>query len=147
MLESGDPLAKRLAAQTLMLSEFLQQAGLDPPRIDGRAMVQMHCHQHAVLDPGAELKALNAAGLDAHAVPSGCCGMAGSFGFETAKYEVSMTAGERVLLPAVRAAAPETLILANGFSCREQIEQATGRRTLHMAEALELGLPDQGARH
>jgi FAD/FMN-containing dehydrogenase/Fe-S oxidoreductase len=146
-----DPLAGRLAAQTLMLSEFLQRAGLDPPRTEGQAMVQMHCHQHAVLDAGAELQVLTASGLDAGAVPSGCCGMAGSFGFEAAKYEVAMAAGERVLLPAVRAAPQETLILANGFSCREQIEQATGRPTLHMAEALALGLPPpaarQGARH
>jgi hypothetical protein len=62
--------------------------------------------------------------------------MAGSFGFESAKYELSMTAAERVMLPAIRAAPPDTLVLANGFSCREQIEQATGRPTLHLAEVM-----------
>jgi len=136
----GDPLARRLADQTLMLSEFLEQRGETPPGIAGQALVQIHCHHHAVLDPGAELRLLNAAGLEAHAIPSGCCGMAGAFGFEASKYAMSMTAAERVLLPAVREAPSSTLILADGFSCREQIEQATGRHTLHMAEALAMGL-------
>ncbi|HEY1426258.1 MAG TPA: FAD-binding and (Fe-S)-binding domain-containing protein [Caulobacteraceae bacterium] len=137
----GDPLARRLADQTLMLSEFLEQRGEMAPQVTGQALVQIHCHHHAVLDPGAELRVLNGAGLTAHAIPSGCCGMAGSFGFEAGKYQMSMTAGQRVLLPAVREAPGSTLILADGFSCREQIEQATGRRTLHMAEALAMGLP------
>ena len=143
----GDALARRLADQTLMLSEFLEQRGETPPAVSGDALVQIHCHHHAVLDPGAELRTLNAAGLEAHAIPSGCCGMAGAFGFEASKYEISMMAGERVLLPAVRAAPASTLILADGFSCREQIEQATGRPTLHMAEALALGLPDAARPH
>ncbi len=98
--------------------------------------MQIHCHQHAVLDAAAELKVLSKAGFEAEPVPAGCCGMAGAFGFEAGKYEVSMAAAERVLLPAVRAAPEGRLILANGFSCREQIEQGTGRATLHVAEAL-----------
>jgi FAD/FMN-containing dehydrogenase/Fe-S oxidoreductase len=143
----GDPLARRLADQTLMLSEFLEQRGETPPALSGQALVQIHCHHHAVLDPGPQLRVLNAAGLEAHAIPSGCCGMAGAFGFEATKYEISMAAAERVLLPAVRAAPASTLILADGFSCREQIEQATGRPTLHMAEALAMGLPDARRAH
>src|SRR5207302_11026752 len=106
----------------------------------GKALLQVHCHQHAVLDPGAALRVLKAAGLDAEAIASGCCGMAGSFGFEAAKYAISAVAAERVLLPAVRAAPAETVIVADGFSCREQIEQGAGRPTLHLAELLARGL-------
>jgi FAD/FMN-containing dehydrogenase/Fe-S oxidoreductase len=136
----GDPTARRLADQTLLLSEFLDRQGDAPPGVSGEALVQMHCHQHAVLDAGAELRVLKASGLAAEAMPSGCCGMAGSFGFEAQKYAVSMAAAERVLLPKLRAAPASTLILANGFSCREQIEQVTGRPTLHMAEVLARGV-------
>jgi hypothetical protein len=75
--------------------------------------------------------------LDYDVMPSGCCGMAGSFGFESGKYDVSMKAGERVALPRVRAASSDCLILANGFSCREQIEQGAGRRTRHLAEIMQ----------
>lgn len=88
------------------------------------------------LDAGAERRVLDRAGLDYEVLAAGCCGMAGSFGFETAKYELSQAAAERVLLPRVRQAAPDTLILANGYSCREQIEQGTGRATTHVAELL-----------
>jgi Fe-S oxidoreductase len=80
-------------------------------------------------------------GLDYEVMTSGCCGMAGSFGFESDKYEVSMRAAERVLLPKVRASSPATLVLANGFSCREQIEQGTGRNTLHVADLIARHLP------
>jgi Fe-S oxidoreductase len=135
-----DPLARRLADQTRLFTEFLAENRLSPPRVSGAALVQIHCHHHAVLDPAAELAVLEAAGLDAHAVPSGCCGMAGSFGFEAAKYEVSRRAAERVLTPAVREAPADALIVASGFSCREQIEQLTGRATLHAAEVLASGL-------
>jgi Fe-S oxidoreductase len=89
-----------------------------------------------VIKTEAEQKLLGRIGLDCEVLPSGCCGMAGSFGFEAAKYDVSVAAAERVLLPRLRATAPETLVLADGFSCREQIEQCTGRRTLHIAEAM-----------
>jgi Fe-S oxidoreductase len=75
---------------------------------------------------------------------SGCCGMAGSFGFEEEHYEVSMKCGERVLLPAVRRADEDTLIIANGFSCREQIAQATGRQALHLAEVIRIAMQEEG---
>ena len=139
-----DPLAKKLSAQSLFFSEFLARhcGDLDIPKRRAKALVQVHCHHHAVIKPRDEWKLLDRLGLDYDAVPSGCCGMAGSFGFEDDKYEVSMTAGERVLLPAVRDAPADTLVLADGFSCREQIEQGTGRSTLHAAEltARALGL-------
>lgn len=135
-----DPLAAQLARETRLLTEFLAERQLPLRQVGGAALVQIHCHHHAVLDPAAELKVLQSAGLDAHAVPSGCCGMAGSFGFEVSKYQVSRTAAERVLAPAVRSAPEDALIVASGFSCREQIEQLTGRPTLHAAEALARAL-------
>jgi Fe-S oxidoreductase len=142
-----DALARKLSAQSLFFSEFLDRhcGGLDLPKLWAKALVQVHCHHHAVIKPRDEWKLLDRLGLDYDAVPSGCCGMAGSFGFEDDKYEVSMTAGERVLLPAVRDAPADTLVLADGFSCREQIEQGTGRSTLHAAEltAMALGLQGQ----
>ncbi len=83
---------------------------------------------------------LRKVGVDLQSLDSGCCGMAGSFGFEKDNYNVSLAVGERVLLPAVRQAAPETLIVSDGFSCREQILQSTGRKALHLAEVLQLAL-------
>jgi Fe-S oxidoreductase len=81
---------------------------------------------------------LRSLGIDLDHPDSGCCGMAGAFGFEKRHYDMSMKLGERVLLPMVREAGDETLIIANGFSCREQIEQATGRKTLHFAEVMRM---------
>jgi Fe-S oxidoreductase len=137
----SDPRAARLSEQTLLFSEFLDRQGLAPPQVSGEALMQIHCHHHALLDPDAEVRVLEGAGLRLQRVPGGCCGMAGGFGFEAAKYPLSMALAERELLPAVRAAPQDTLILADGYSCREQIEQATGRMTLHAAEALARGLP------
>jgi Fe-S oxidoreductase len=136
-LFAGEERARRLSGQTLFLTEFLDQV-CDVPRLpqSAAALVQMHCHQHAVIRPRSEQSVLRKLGIEHEIMASGCCGMAGSFGFETAKYPVSMICAERVLLPKVRAASPETIILANGFSCREQIEQCTGRATLHIAELL-----------
>ncbi len=131
-----DKLAKRLSEQTLFLTEFLDRNDCDLPRAGGAALVQLHCHHHAVIKPAAEKNILEKLGVDYEVMASGCCGMAGSFGFEKGKYAVSMTAGERVLLPKVRQAPSDTVILANGFSCREQIEQGTERRAVHIAELI-----------
>jgi Fe-S oxidoreductase len=89
---------------------------------------------------GAEESLLRKTGAELQSIDSGCCGMAGPFGFEKEKYAVSQAVGERVLLPAVRNTPENALIVSDGFSCREQILQATGRRALHLAEALQLGL-------
>jgi Fe-S oxidoreductase len=134
----GNERAQRLAKQTQFITEFLDRHCQDKrlPRISDAALVQIHCHHHAVITPAAEKNVLERVGLDYEIMASGCCGMAGSFGFEADKYDVSMTAAERVLLPRVRQASADTKILANGFSCREQIEQATGRQTMHVAELL-----------
>jgi Fe-S oxidoreductase len=133
-----------LAKQTLFISEFLEQECSSLlPQARGSALVHIHCHHHAVIKPDAELAVLKGMNLDFEVLKSGCCGMAGSFGFEASKYEVSKAIGEQVLLPRVRAAGPDTLILSNGFSCREQVEQMTTRKTLHLAElvAQSLGAP------
>jgi FAD/FMN-containing dehydrogenase/Fe-S oxidoreductase len=138
----GEP-ARRLAGGTVSLAELLAGAGggWRPPRVGGRAIVQGHCHQQAVIGMEPDLDLLAAAGVDAELLDAGCCGMAGAFGFEADHYRVAMAVGERRLLPAVRAAAPDTVVLADGFSCRTQVEQATGRRPLHLAELLAGALP------
>jgi Fe-S oxidoreductase len=141
----GNEAAERLAKQTLFISEFVErQCGDAIPRASGSALVHIHCHHHAIIKPDAERALLDHMGLDHKVLASGCCGMAGSFGFEAGKYDVSMAIAENSLLPSVRAASAETSILANGFSCREQIEQASGRTTLHIAELLARHLPANG---
>ena len=87
-----------------------------------------------------ESSLLSKMGVDLQLIDSGCCGMAGSFGIEKDKFDISQAIGERVLLPAVRKASPETLIVSDGFSCREQIRQTTGRQAIHLAEAIRLAL-------
>jgi Fe-S oxidoreductase len=140
-LLGDDPDAHRLASQTVTLAELLVERteGYEPPRLRGRCLVHGHCHQQAVIGMDADLALLGRMGLDAELLDAGCCGMAGPFGFEAEHYEVSQAMGERVLLPRVRAADPETLIMADGFSCATQVAQGTGRRTLHLAEVLQLG--------
>ncbi len=140
-----DEQAKRLSAQVLLLSEYLDRkpGALPFPALARHAVVHGHCHHKAVLKMDAELSLMKKLGLDVELLDSGCCGMAGSFGFERDKYEVSMRCAERVLLPAVRGAAADTLLVADGFSCREQIQQTTGRQALHLAQVLQMAL-DQG---
>ena len=134
--------AERLSRQTVFFSDFLDQhAGdFDLPSVNGRALVQLHCHHHAIIKPAGAAALLDRLGLDYEIMQSGCCGMAGSFGFEADKYDVSMRAAQRSLLPAIRSASNDMLVLANGFSCREQIEQATGRKTAHTAEVIARAL-------
>jgi FAD/FMN-containing dehydrogenase/Fe-S oxidoreductase len=132
--------ADRLAARARSLAEVLAGRGWRPPRVGGRAIVQGHCHQQAVIGMDADLELLAAAGVRAELLDAGCCGMAGAFGFEADHYQVAMAVGERRLLPAVRAATPDTVVLADGFSCRTQVAQATGRRPLHLAELLASAL-------
>ncbi|HEY1262585.1 MAG TPA: FAD-linked oxidase C-terminal domain-containing protein, partial [Terriglobales bacterium] len=135
-----DALANRLREHTFLLSEFLQKktTGWQAPSLRSRALVQGHCHHKSVLRFDAEADLLERIGLNCEMPASGCCGMAGSFGFERGKYQVSLDIGERVLLPAVREAAPDTVIIADGFSCREQISQQTSRHALHLAEVIQM---------
>jgi Fe-S oxidoreductase len=134
--------ARRLSHQTLTFAEFLQDSFADRPlpRLGGKAIVHGHCHQKALIGMTAEEQVLSKLGLDATMLDSGCCGMAGSFGFTAQHWETSMQIGELVLLPSVRKAARDDLIIADGFSCREQIAQATNRRGLHLAEVVHLAL-------
>jgi Fe-S oxidoreductase len=135
--------AHRLRQQTFTLSTFLQtQArGYEPPKLPGtKVLLHGHCHHRAVLPFSHEEALLKRMGVALKSLDSGCCGMAGPFGFEKTKFNISQALGERVLLPAVRAADPETLVVTDGFSCREQIEQNTDRKPLHIAELLRLGL-------
>jgi hypothetical protein len=103
-------------------------------------VVHGHCHHRALVHMDADRQVLARLGVKYELLDSGCCGMAGAFGFERDHYPVSMAAGERVLLPAVRRASRDTLIVADGFSCREQIAQATDRRALHLAEVLQMAM-------
>ena len=136
--------AYRLRQQTFTLSSFLQtQNDYEPPRIPGRkVLLHGHCHHKAVLKFSDEEALLRRMGVELKSLDSGCCGMAGPFGFESANTAISQALGERVLLPAVRACGPETIVLTDGFSCHEQIAQNTNREPLHIAEVLRMAMDD-----
>ena len=129
--------ARKLAAQTYLLSEFLMHKAehyTPPNRHDQRILVHGHCHQKPRMTE--ELELLRASGAQVELLDSGCCGMAGPFGFEKEKYSISTALANRVLLPAVEAAEKETVIVTNGFSCREQIAQLSDRRAVHLSQVL-----------
>jgi FAD/FMN-containing dehydrogenase/Fe-S oxidoreductase len=131
--------AKRLAKQTFHLAEFLlREQGYEPPQLTGRALLHGHCHGRATNGFEPEQTLLARVGLTVDVPESGCCGMAGAWGYERAHFEVSKACAERVLLPAVRDAAPQTLLVASGFSCRSQVEQLAGPKPLHVAQVLRL---------
>jgi FAD/FMN-containing dehydrogenase/Fe-S oxidoreductase len=134
---SGDkPIARDIAERAVLFDTFVRphfERGELPP-LGGHALVHVHCHQQAIAGRESIAPTLAAAGLDAKVLDAGCCGMAGSFGFDQQHYKVSMDVGERVLLPAVREAAEGTAIVADGFSCREQIRHGTNRQACHFAE-------------
>ena len=136
--------AKRLRQQTFTLAEFLGKKAphYRPPKLTREALVHTHCHQHAVLDTEEEKKLLREMGADVTFLDEGCCGMAGSFGFVPEKYALSMQIGELGAIPKVREARKDTLILADGFSCRTQIEHTTDRRALHLAQVMQMALHD-----
>jgi FAD/FMN-containing dehydrogenase/Fe-S oxidoreductase len=136
--------AQRLGSQSFILSEFLHDKAphFQPRPLRGKAVVHGHCHHKSLLHFETELDLLERAGLRCDTPDSGCCGMAGSFGYEADHYEVGLACGERVLLPAVRKSGPDELIVTDGFSCREMIRQETGRRAVHFAEVLR-GVEDE----
>ncbi|HEY1678157.1 MAG TPA: FAD-linked oxidase C-terminal domain-containing protein [Candidatus Sulfotelmatobacter sp.] len=139
-----DARAQALSKQTFLLSEFLEQhaTGAPLPQLPRSALLHGHCHHKSIMGMSAEESLLHRLGVNFQSPAPGCCGMAGSFGFErdNDKYEVSAAIGELELLPAVRSAPNDWLIIANGFSCREQIAQGTGRHALHLAEVLQMAL-------
>jgi len=137
-----DARATRLREQTFPLSEFLERRapGYQPPPLQQKVFLHGHCHHKAVLKFGDEESLLKKMKVDLRSPDVGCCGMAGPFGFEKDTYDVSQAVGERMLLPAVRASSSDTLIVSDGFSCREQISYATGRQAMHLAEVMQLAL-------
>ncbi len=146
----GNDIARRLSQQSFLFSDFVAQARFAWPALDADVMVHGHCHQKSLFGMNGETALLNQLGVRWTLLDTGCCGMAGSFGFNANHYELSMKIGEDTLLPLVRKAPRETLIVTNGFSCREQIEQGAGRHTLHIAElalrSLEQGQSNQTSR-
>lgn len=132
--------AKRLRKQTFLLSEFLNNVDYQPPRLNKKAILHGHCHHKALFGMKNEQKIFHRMGLDAELLDSGCCGLAGSFGFEEGHYDVSMKVGERVLLPKVRSVDRDTLVITDGFSCREQIMHGTPRHAMHLAEVIQMAL-------
>ncbi|MEO8719003.1 MAG: FAD-linked oxidase C-terminal domain-containing protein, partial [Burkholderiales bacterium] len=139
-LYPDDARAVELARNVHSLAEFLDQRGYVPRRSFGRALLQGHCHQKALWGTAADVKLLQAAGLEVEAPDTGCCGMAGSFGLKEAHEAASRRIAELALLPQLRSAAPDMMVVADGFSCREQIEGLGGRSTLHLAEVLAAAL-------
>jgi Fe-S oxidoreductase len=140
----NDVRARSLAKQTVMLSQYLEEhkGGWVPRDLSGlRVIVQGHCHQKSLPSMKCDIRLLGATGAKVELLDSGCCGMAGPFGFEAGHYDVSQRLAERVLLPAVRAAAPADVLVSNGFSCREQIAQNTSRRAVHLSQVLAGELP------
>jgi len=131
-----DPRAARLAAQVRPLAGFLEARGWTPPPASGRVLLHGHCHQKALYGMKSEETLLRAAGYTVLAPESGCCGMAGAFGFKPHSLEASKRIASRALLPALEAEARATPVVADGFSCREQIEGLAARPTLHLAELL-----------
>ena len=131
--------ANRLAGGVYHFAEFFKEFGIEPPPLHRKAFVWGHCHHKATggIDPEVEL--LKAMGVETETMRAGCCGLAGSWGFEAEHYDVSTKAGEHGLLPKVRELEPMAIVVADGFSCKTQIEQGdTGRRALHLAQVLKL---------
>ena len=140
-----DPRARQVQAATRTFAELLTATpGWEPPDLAGvRAVAQPHCHQHAVMGWHADSALLASSGARVDAV-GGCCGLAGNFGMERGHYDVSQAVAETALLPAVRQAADDAVVLADGFSCRTQLEQLGQVRGLHLAQLLASRLPDRG---
>ena len=142
-----DERAQALSRQTFLLSEFLETKAKNfpLPQLNRKAILHGHCHHKSLMKMTAEEAILRRLGIDFQSPAPGCCGMAGSFGLERDKYDISIAIGELELLPAVRQAPPGWLIIADGFSCREQIAQGSPRRALHLAEVLQMAFSDEAA--
>lgn len=135
----GDEDAHRLAGQTHTLGELLRDKAPEwhPPQVQDSAMLQPHCHQHAILKYEKEKDTLEDAGVEVDVLDAGCCGLAGNFGFQRGHYDVSVACAEDKLMPAIRGAAPGTLVIADGFSCRTQIcDLQPGVEPQHTAQIL-----------
>jgi FAD/FMN-containing dehydrogenase/Fe-S oxidoreductase len=134
--------AKRLSLQALTLAEFLgrHEPEWEPPQLHRKALLHLHCHHAAVMGKVDEQRLLERMGMDVELLDAGCCGMAGAFGFEAEHYDVSVAVGERRLLPIVRDMPRDALLVGDGFSCKTQVSQLTGRRPLHIAQVLLMAM-------
>jgi Fe-S oxidoreductase len=137
-LRPHDQDARRLGGQVFTLAEFLARQNFRPPAFERDIAVHGHCHQKSIIGLDAEKSLFQAMGVNAEILDDGCCGLAGSFGFESQKYDLSMKIYEHQLGPHLRELYPQRLVVADGFSCRTQIEHATGRRPLHLAQLLQV---------
>ena len=141
-LHLADERAHGLAERAFLLTEFLQREGYHPPALDRRAVVHVHCHQYAALQAESDAVMLARMGVEHRVLDSGCCGMAGSFGYDADKYDVSIAIAEQQLAPALPNKDDDEMVITNGFSCREQIGHTTGQRAWHMAEIIDLALKE-----
>jgi Fe-S oxidoreductase len=133
-----------LSEQSKTLSELLVATELwRPPLLNGKAVLHTHCH-HKVLNAEAEVEILKRMGLEVEQPTLGCCGHAGAFGYESEHYPISMQIGEQILLPKIRSTPSDTIIVADGFSCRQQIEDGSGRWAMHPAEVIALAMDSAG---
>ncbi|MGV3529319.1 MAG: FAD-binding and (Fe-S)-binding domain-containing protein [Flavisolibacter sp.] len=142
-----DEQAVRLSKQVFTLAEFFEKKVKDVkfPSLKRKAIVHGHCHHRSVMHMDKDVSLMKKMGLEFSVLPTTCCGMAGYFGYEQGRhYEVSVKAGEETLLPAVRTANKDTLIISDGFSCREQIAQLTDRKGLHLSQVMQMALREQG---
>jgi Fe-S oxidoreductase len=140
-----DERAKKLSGQLFLFSEFLEHKApqFQLPTLRRKALVHGHCHHKSLMKMTDEEAVLQRMGVEYEMPAPGCCGMAGAFGFDKEKYDLSLAIGNLELLPAVRRASEDCLIIADGFSCREQIEQCTRRRAIHIAEAIHMGVENR----
>jgi FAD/FMN-containing dehydrogenase/Fe-S oxidoreductase len=130
--------ARRLAANAYHFAEFFTAFDIKPPELHGKALLWGHCHQRATGGMSSEQQLLEAMGLEVESLQGGCCGLAGSWGFEAGKYKISLDCGEQALLPAVRDADTHTAVIADGFSCSTQISDArTRRKARHTAQVMQ----------
>lgn len=134
--------ALRLSENVFILTEFMEEVAGDYklPKLGKKALLHVHCHHKSILRKEHEQTVLEKLGMEVTNPDSGCCGMAGAFGYEESNYKVSVDCGERVLLPAVREAAKDNIIVSSGFSCREQIRQQTSEQPLHISEVIKMAL-------
>ncbi len=137
--------AQRVASQFKTFGELLRDTPeWTPPKLQGKALVHLHCHQRAVLSPDAEEKILQDMGLELVKNPAGCCGVAGAFGYESNHYDTAMAIGEHDLLPLARKQNRDTLVISDGFSCRYQVKHGAHRWALHPAEVIALAHQARG---
>jgi FAD/FMN-containing dehydrogenase/Fe-S oxidoreductase len=144
----GDtPFTTYLAENVVTLAEALERyaPNWQPPAIDRPAVGQVHCHQSSVLGYDADRRLMARAGIDSAGMQQSCCGLAGNFGFENGHFDVSKAVAERLLLPAVEGAPDDAVLLADGYSCRTQVQQLAGRRPRHLAELLAAALDEDGS--